>query len=71
MIVMPMARQLRAALEDTGLPWELEQRKKHICIRLAGQQIGVVSRSRKTGMRGVRNLIASIKRAAREYGQTI
>lgn len=35
---------VRAALEASGLPWEVRQRKKHQQLVLAGRVVGVVSR---------------------------
>ena len=38
---MKIDPKTRRALEETGLPWELENGKKHTKIRLAGQFVGM------------------------------
>lgn len=64
---MKLAAPLRAALDETGLPWSLNKGGRHYKLVLAGRLVGVVpfgvmnERDRAT-----RNTIAQIKRAARQ-----
>lgn len=61
-------REVRDALEATGLPWSLEPASKHTLVVLAGRTVAIMSRSGKMPKaRGQRNLIATIKRAARQH----
>ena len=64
---MKIDPKTRQALEETGLPWELENGKKHTKIRLAGQFVGILPQNGRIA-EGVanRNVVAQIKRAAKE-----
>ncbi len=54
------------ALNETGLPWQIEPGTKHRKIMVAGKMVGVVSLKGINGHNGdCRNIIAAIKRAAR------
>jgi hypothetical protein len=57
-----------AALDETGLPWTVDQDGGHLKIRLAGRLVGVMSAGSKDDERGraFMNVIAQIRRAARE-----
>lgn len=55
------------ALEETGLPWEIEPGRGHMKIKLAGHLVGV-TRQNKAGnnRRAEKNVIAQIRRKAAE-----
>ncbi len=59
--------KLRAALDETGLPWTVEIGGRHYHVRVAGRLVGVWPRSGATETgRGTKNVIAQIRRTARE-----
>lgn len=69
--------KLEAALNETGLPWEIEPGSKHHKIRLKGRLAGIISHRVKGGccpiltgknVKAVRRLAAEI--AAEEEGAT-
>lgn len=58
---------VREALDATGLEWSVVRGTRHYHLRLGGRLIGILPRSPQTSMgRAERNLIAQIKRAARQ-----
>lgn len=59
-------KEVRAALDATGLPWEVVYGKKHNRLLLNGAQVGVLSRSPKKCSENfqMKNTIAAIRRAA-------
>jgi len=58
------------ALDETGLPWQVETGHGHKKIRLCNRLVGVMSHSQKgTSRREMMNVIGQIKRAAREIGK--
>jgi hypothetical protein len=59
-------RHVEAELSSTGLPYRIEDSKKHHKVYLNGALVGVISRG--TGGEdapGIRNLCATIRRAAK------
>jgi hypothetical protein len=58
------------ALEKTGLPWEIKSGRRHWRIVLSGRQVGVLSYGKQSKQSrdesGKKNLIAQIRRAARD-----
>jgi len=55
------------ALEETGLPWDIEQGRGHLKIKLSGHLVGVMTAgSKPAGPRSERNLISQIRRKAAE-----
>jgi len=60
---------LRRRLEDTGLPYSIEHRKKHVVVSLNGKQIGVLPLGKKlaTEQWGDRGY-TFIERALRKVG---
>lgn len=55
------------ALDETGLPWQVETGKGHKKIRLCGRLVGVMSTNQTgTSSREMMNVICQIKRAAKE-----
>lgn len=64
MIKVP--EEIEKELKRLGVPWSVENGKKHIVLRVRGKMVTVLPRSggRKTGY-VARNVMASIRRAAR------
>lgn len=55
------------ALGETGLPWDIEQGRGHLKIKLAGHLVGVMTAgSKPAGQRAERNVISQIRRKAAE-----
>lgn len=61
-------KELIALMKSTGLPYEVIEGKKHLRLYLGGKCAAVVSRGARPeqGMRGMKNIIAAIKRVARQ-----
>jgi len=59
-------KEIRAALDATGLPWEVIHGKKHNRLLLNGAQVGVLARSKQKCSENyqMKNTIAAIRRAA-------
>lgn len=66
---MSLVEVLRPELERTGLPWRIENGRRHKKIILAGQLVGIIPMSGKgslaRGCRAVLNIRSQIRRAAR------
>jgi hypothetical protein len=63
---------VRAALEATGLPWIVKIGGRHRKVILAGRMVGILPIASNGGepmSRARMNLLAQIRRAAREVGQ--
>lgn len=59
--------EVLAALEQTGLPWELTNGGKHTHIRVGGRLAGILPRGSGTvDRRVIKNCVAQIKRKASE-----
>lgn len=59
--------EVLAALEQTGLPWELVNGSRHTHIRVAGRLAGILPRgSGSVDQRAVKNCITQIRRKASE-----
>ena len=63
---MKMEAQIRMALDATGLPWEISQGRGHQKIRLAGHLVGVVNVVPSESGRPTKNIVAQIRRKAKE-----
>lgn len=63
-----VSKRLRSALDQTGLPWNLEQGAKHIKVRLAGRFVGILpyNGGSQADQRADQNVVAQVRRAARE-----
>lgn len=61
-----LPKQIRKALSDTGLPWSVENRRKHFQLILDGSHVGTLSRSNTECGRDWKNLEANIRRFARD-----
>lgn len=60
--------EMLAALEATGLPWALEQGSRHRKLRVAGRFIAILPSGKcHANDRATRNVIAHIRRAARNH----
>lgn len=65
---MRLPDDIRIALNETGLPWSVESRKKHLRVTLAGEPVIVLPRKPGAGRvtdRQTKNSLAAIRRAAR------
>lgn len=65
---MKLDRKTKQALEETGLPWSVEDGSKHQKIRLNGKLVAIFPYGKKTEASpyATNNTIANIRRAARE-----
>jgi len=65
---MKIPALLQAALEETGMPWEVEAGSKHHKVKLAGRLVAVYPRgkAKEAGKRPLLNTISQVRRAARE-----
>jgi hypothetical protein len=68
MILSPAMKELVALMKSTGLPYEIREGKKHFKLYVGGKCAAVVSRGDRPGqgMRGMKNIVAAVKRAARQ-----
>ena len=61
---------LREALDETGLPWEVETGGKHHKVKLGGKLVGILPLSRlkhkSIDRRALLNTISQVRNAARE-----
>lgn len=60
---MRIDKRIQAALDETNLPWEIEQGARHRKIRVNGKFCGILGDC--AGPRTTKNTIAQIRRAAR------
>lgn len=57
-------KEVQQALDETGLPYTIEEGTRHLKIKVAGHLVGVLPHKiRNQGGRGQRNVIAQIRRA--------
>ncbi len=65
---MKLPDALREALTKTGLPWEVENGKKHNKVKLAGKLVCVYphGKPRDVNRRALLNTITQVRNAARE-----
>ena len=65
---MKMPAELREALVKTGLPWEVENGKKHNKVKLAGRLVCVYpqGKARDVDRRALLNTITQVRHAAQE-----
>lgn len=65
---MKLPGELREALDQTGLPWEVESGKKHNKVKLAGRLVAVYSHGKKqeSDRRALLNTITQVRRTAQE-----
>jgi hypothetical protein len=62
---MRLDKQVREALEQTGLPWEIVNGGKHAHLRVDGQFVSILPYgSRAVIPRAVKNCVPSIRRVA-------
>lgn len=60
-------RELKQFMERENIVGEIRERRRHYAVYIGGKMVAVASRGKDSGgMRGYKNLFASIKRAARE-----
>ena len=63
-----MPERLREALENTGLPWEVEDGSKHYKVKLCGRLVAVypLGKARDHNKRALLNTITQVRLAARQ-----
>lgn len=59
---------LKAALDETGLPYEIERGGRHAKIKLAGRLVGILPKGsgNEAHSRSLMNTISQVRRMARE-----
>ncbi len=65
---MKLPFELREALDKTGLPWGIEDGKKHNKVKICGKLVAVFPRGKERGSdrRSLLNTIAQVRTAARQ-----
>lgn len=65
---MQIDKRLKAELDSTGLPWEIEEGGIHYKVRIAGKLACVFPRGKKqeANKRVVLNTISQVRRMAKE-----
>ena len=65
---MKMPERLREALDNTGLPWEVEDGSKHYKVKLCGRLVAVypLGRGRDADKRALLNTISQVRLTARQ-----
>lgn len=58
--------EVKAALDETGLPWTTEVKGSSLKIRLAGKLVGIISATKDHRVSPARKVAAQIRRAAKE-----
>lgn len=63
-----MDKRIEQELNATGLPWSLQNGRKHQQIRLSGKLIGILPHGKESSAnpRSTLNLRAQIRRASKE-----
>ena len=63
--------KVRIALDETGLPWAIENGTRHQKIKLKGRLVGILPHGSGSSAnpRTIKNSVAQIKRAAQELSQ--
>lgn len=65
--MLKLDKNIRGALDATGLPWAVETGSKHYKIRLAGRLVGVFSMGKNTQpSHAIHNTVSNIRRLERE-----
>ena len=69
---MKMPKELREALDRTGLPWEVQNGKKHNKVKLVGRLVGVYPHGRKqeAEKRSLLNVITQVRHTAQEISSS-
>lgn len=60
--------ELRTVLDDDGSPWQLEERRKHMLLRVNGRAVLVLPRGspKKQHRVAIHNAVAELKRHLKE-----
>ena len=67
---MRLPKVIRQALDETGMPWDVERGKKHLKIKVAGKLAGILPGGKLNEKdRALKNVAAQIKRAGNETHQ--
>jgi hypothetical protein len=65
---MKMPREVREALDVTGLPWELEEGSKHWKIKVKGRLAGILPKGpiSQKNKPAILNTVSQVRRLARQ-----
>ena len=65
---MKLPERLREALDNTGLPWKVEDGSKHYKVKLCGRLVAVfpLGKKRDADKRALLNTITQVRLAARQ-----
>ena len=65
---MKLPDEMRAELDATGFPWEIEPGKKHQKIKLGGRLVAILphGKEQRSYRRALLNSITQVRRMARE-----
>jgi len=65
---MKLPDKIHSALEESGLPWVIEEGRKHYHIRLNGRLIGILPKGKgpqESSSRDILNTVSQIRRASK------
>jgi len=65
---MKLPNEMRAELDATGIPWEIEPGKKHQKIKLGGRLVAILPHGKEQSAhkRSLLNAVTQVRRMARE-----
>ena len=67
---MRLPKEVKRALDDTGLPWKVEKGTKHYKIKLAGRMVGILPLNLKARHgytnHTIKNTVGQIKRSKKD-----
>jgi len=65
---MRLPRAITEALDDTGLPWSVENGGRHAKLKLAGRLVGILPRTApsESDRRPTLNIVSQIRRMVRD-----
>lgn len=69
---MRLPEKVREALEETGLPWDVEAGSRHLKIKVSGRLAGILPRSKfnSSHSRSLLNTVSQIRNVAREIKES-
>lgn len=70
---MKLHPAIAKVLEDTGLPWSIEQGSKHRQLRLGGRLAAILhhGKNASSDSRTIKNTVAQIRRTAAEIKENL
>ena len=69
---MKLHAKIREALEETGLPWDIELGSRHLKIKVSGRLAGILPKGKlqTNHSRSLLNTVSQIRNVAREIKET-